>query len=217
MNKLAMFFIGVMMLVVVFIAMFFTGAIFDASRQGTVETYFFQGNNFSYQRPGMPLTPKQLGDSRLFDLLVKKYVTEYLYVLPEAADIAHRESKTGALRMMSNDAVFTQWENTIAPEIHEMADAGMLRTVSVGTPLKYGDFYQVEFELKTWQFPNDMDEEPMIQSGVMQLKIKMSLSKSNAPEIKQDKLDTLSRGIKLGFDPVGVFDFGVSDVILLME
>lgn len=217
MNKLAMFFIGVMTLVVIFIAMFFTGAIFDASRNGVVETYFFQDNKFSYQRPGAPLTPKQLGDSRLFDLLVKKYVTEYLYVLPEDADITRRESNTGALRMMSNSAVFAQWQNTIAPEIREMADAGMLRTVSVDTPLKYGDFYQVEFELKTWQFPNDMDEIPMIQHGVIQLKIETPLSKSNKPEIKQEQLNTLQKAIEYGYDPVGVFDFGVSNVIIHME
>jgi len=215
MNKLAMFFIGVMTLVVIFIAMFFTGSIFDASRRGTVETYFFQGNNYSYHRPGAPLTPKQLGDSRLFDLLVQKYVTEYLYVLPEPADIVRRESKIGALRMMSNDAVFTQWENTIAPDIHEMADAGMLRTVSVYTPLKYGDFYQVEFELHTWQYPNNMDEIPTVQRGIMQLKIEMS--SSNRPEIKQEQLNTLHWAIDNGYDPVGVFNFGVSDVILLME
>ncbi len=215
MNKLAMFFIGIMTLVVIFIAMFFTGAIFDASRNGVIETYFFQINNFSYQRPGMPLTPKQLGDSKLFDLLVQKYVTEYLYVLPEAADITRRESTTGALRLMSNATVFEQWKATIAPEIREMADVGMLRTVSVDVPLKYGDFYQVEFELKTWQHPNNMDEIPMVQHGIMQLKINMQ--KSNKPEIKQEQLNTLHWAIEHKYDPVGVFDFGVSDVIIHME
>lgn len=220
MKKLFMFLIGVMTLAVVFVAMFFTGAIFDASQRGTVETYFFQGNNYSYQRPGVPETPKQLGDSKLFNLLVQKYVTEYLYVLPEIADIDRRESDKGALYTMSSKLTdtFDKWKTNVAPEIRDMAKSGVLRTVSVDTPLKYGDFYQVEFVLNTWERPNDMDEVPTRQSGVMQFRVTLPATMTDyRPEILQENLNKLHTAIDKGLDPVGVFNFRVSDVILYME
>ncbi|MDE6250198.1 MAG: hypothetical protein K2M34_01000 [Alphaproteobacteria bacterium] len=220
MNKLLMFLTGVMMLVIVFIAMFFTGAIFDASQRGTVETYFFQGNNYSYQRPGVPQAPRQMGDSKLFALLVTKYVTEYLYVLPEVADIDHRISVKGALNTMSNPLTntFDKWKTNIAPEIRKMAESGVLRTVSVDTPLKYGDFYQVEFVLNTWTHPNDMDEVPTKQSGIMQFRVAMPSEMTEyRPEINEEKVNQLHERIDAGYDPVGVFNFKVSDVIIHME
>lgn len=220
MNKVVMFLMGIVILVVISAAMFFTGAIFDASNKQSVRTYFFQGNNFSYQRPGLPLSPKQLGESQLFNLLVQKYVTEYFYVLPELADIERRESNVGPLNTMSNNAAtFNKWKETVAPEIREMAQAGMLRTVSVSTPLKYGDFYQVEFELTTWQYPNDMDEMPTISSGVMQFKVakRLSMTESSLAETNVEMLKQLHARIKEGYDPVGVFNFRVSDVIVRME
>lgn len=215
-----MLFTGIMMLVVVFVAMFFTGAIFDAGRRATVETYFFQGNNYSYQRPGVPESPRQLGDSKLFAMLVTKYVTEYLYVLPEVADIKHRMSAKGALNTMSNPLTdtFDKWKANIAPQIRDMAENGVLRTVSVDTPLKYGDFYQVEFNLYTWAHPNDMDAIPTKQSGIMQFRVAMPSSMTEyRPEINQEKLNILHDRIDSGYDPVGVFDFKVSDVIIRME
>lgn len=215
-----MFLTGIMMLVIVFIAMFFTGAIFDASRRASVETYFFQGNNYSYQRPGMPVSPKQMGDSKLFNLLVQKYVTEYLYVLPEVANIDHRTSDKGALKTMSNPLTdtFEKWKTYIAPEIRKMAQAGLLRTVSVDTPLKYGDYYQVEFKLYTWAHPNDMDEIPTVQSGMMQFKVTLPPDMTEyRPEINEEKVNLLHERIEDGYDPVGVFDFKVSDVIIHME
>lgn len=215
-----MFLTGVMMLVIVFIAMFFAGAIFDASRKASVETYFFQGNNYSYQRPGVPETPKQMGDSKLFNLLVQKYVTEYLYVLPEVADIEQRMSNTGSLNTMSNSFTntFEQWKATIAPEIRKLAESGVLRTVSVNTPLKYGDFYQVEFQLYTWAHPNDMDQVPTRQSGVMQLRVAIpSYMTEYRPEISTEKLNMLHKQIDKGYDPVGIFNFKVSDVTIRME
>lgn len=217
MNKIVTFLIGVMMLVVIFIAMFFTGAIFDAANRQSVETYFFQGNNFSYQRPGMPMSPKQMGDSQLFDLLVQKYVTEYLYVLPDVADIDRRESVSGPVNTMSSalSNTFDKWKENIAPEIRKMAESGVLRTVSVGAPLKYGDFYQVEFELTTWQYPNDMDEIPTVTGGVMQFKVAETLS--SITEINEERLNILHERINKGRDPVGVFNFRVSDVIIHME
>lgn len=218
MNKLVTFLVGIMMLVVVFIAMFFTGAIFDAANRQSVETYFFQVNNFSYQRPGMPLSPKQLGDSQLFNLLVKKYVTEYLYVLPDVADIEKRESNAGALNTMSTSQTFKIWQEHIAPEIKEMANSGVLRTVSVDTPLKYGDFYQVEFTLTTWTHPNDMDEIPSTTVGIMQFKVKTPNTMTEyRPEINQENLNRMHVAIDKGYDPVGVFKFKVSDVTIHME
>lgn len=220
MNKILTFLIGVMMLVVVFIAMFFTGAIFDASRKASIETYFFQGNNYSYQRPGVPETPKQLGDSKLFNLLVKKYVTEYLYVLPEVADIDQRMSDVGAIRLMSDiySDTFDQWKQNIAPQIRELAAAGVLRTVSVDTPLKYGDFYQVEFKLYTWAHPNNMDAVPTMQSGIMQFRVKMPLGMTEyRPETVEENINRLHEIINDHVDPVVVFNFRVSDVTIYME
>lgn len=215
-----MFLTGVVMLVVVFIAMFFAGAIFDAAQRETVETYFFQGNNYSYQRPGVPESPKQMGDSKLFAMLVTKYVTEYLYVLPEVADIDQRMSAKGSLNTMSNALTdtFENWKTNVAPEIRKMAEDGVLRTVSVDTPLKYGDFYQVEFQLHTWTHPNDMDDVPTRQTGIMQFRVAIPASMTEyQPEISTEKLNLLHERIEDGYDPVGVFNFKVSDVIIHME
>lgn len=212
MNRIIKFFISVIVLTIVFVAMFFTGAIFDAAKNTSVKTYFFQVDNFSYQRPGEPLNPKQLGDSQLFDLLVQKYVTEYLYVLPDVTDIEHRESNKGPLHTMSMQGTFDIWQKNYAPAIREMAEKGMLRTVFVSTPLKYGDFYQVEFELKTWEHPNDISAAPTVSAGLMQFKLVMFDS-----DVNEEKLTELHSRLEKGYDPVGVFDFRISDVTIHME
>ncbi|MCM1294135.1 MAG: hypothetical protein NC311_01055 [Muribaculaceae bacterium] len=199
MKKLITFMAGVMLLVIMFIIMFFAGAIFDMAGKQSVETYFFQGNSFSDQRPGAPKTPKDLGDVKMFDMLVTKYVNDYFYVLPDMSNIEQRQSPRSALDIMSAPDVFAQWKDNIAPQITEMANAGMLRTVSVTGIQRYGDYHAVEYQLKTWHTPNDMDELPQIETGIIYLLV------SDTPRVNDYIMENMHTVIERGRDLVIVF------------
>lgn len=210
MKKLIMFLAGVMLLVVMFVAMFFTGAIFDTASKQSVETYFFQGNSFSGHRPGAPQTPKDLGDTKMFDMLVTKYVNDYFYVLPDMSNINQRQSPRSALDIMSAPDVFAQWKADIAPQITEMADAGMMRTVSVTGIQRYGDYHAVEYQLKTWRQPNNMDELPQVETGIIYLLV------SDTPRISDYVMDNMHAVIERRRDLVIVFQgsFRVEKVVM---
>ena len=210
MKKLIMFLAGLILVTLMFGALFMAGAIYDTGNKATVDTFFFQPNNLFYHRPGDLKSINDLSADQLRDMLLNKYITEYFYVTPDLAELANRMEGKTALRKMSAPKVFAYWLENIAPEIEEMTNQRMLRTASLVSvnPVPGSDkYWRVEYELKTWGKPNDLALSPVVTRAVLHMEI-----------VYQQKLKEEINGrpieyyLESGQDPVAVFGFGIRDI-----
>ncbi len=168
MKKLITFFIAIFIILLMFAGLFVTSAIYDAGKKQTIDTFFFQPNDLSTMRPGMPRSPAELGNGYVRDMLLKKFITEYFYATPDLENIAQRvHGKIGVAKMANSD-VFKQWKANEAAVIQQLAEDKSLRTVYVQNEIYKpagSDYWVVEYELRTWTTPNDMNETPLITRG----------------------------------------------------
>ncbi len=214
MKKLIGFLAGLIIIVLMCGAMFLAGAIFDTGEKTTIEPYFFQKNNIPAYRPGVPATPADLGENspaenKMLNMLITKYVTEYLYITPNLTETQQRIEGKTSLRIMSTMDVFNTWVNKIAPEIRDMADDGVLRIVNVNNIVKDKDYWIVEYELNTWYKPNDMSETPTKTQGIiyMTFRYEVGLRQNMGTENVTDYLEQ-------GNDPAAAFKFLVTNMVL---
>lgn len=210
MKKLIRFLVGLILVALMFGALFLAWAIYDTGNKATVDTFFFQPNNLFYQRPGDLKSINDLSADQLRDMLLNKYITEYFYVTPDLAELANRMDGKTALRKMSAQKVFAYWLENIAPEIEEMTNQRMLRTASLisVSPVPGSDkYWRVEYELKTWGKPNDLALSPVVTRGILHMEI-----------VYRQKLKEEINGrpiehyLESGQDPVAVFGFGIQDI-----
>ncbi len=185
------------------------GAIYDAAGRIKIVTYFFQPNNQSFERVGVPATPADLGADKMRRLLVEKYLTEYFYVIPDAANVAARMEPQSPLALMSTPDVFNYWRHSEGAKIQELAEAGAFRTVRVIGDIKKpaeSDYWTVQYEMKTWRRPNDMAEEPLVTRDVLYMGL--------ADQYLMDLIEGLDikRYLEAGKDPATIFRFGVSAI-----
>lgn len=212
MKRLTLYLLGILTMMLMCTALFLSGAIYDAWNKSQTETYFFQPDNLSSQRPGVPAGPEDLGESKMRDRLIQKFVTEYFYVWPGDDNIESRAGKYGALNWLSSRNVLAEWLETMAPEIQQMSNNRMFRTATVDTNTIFrpteSDYWSVEYELKTWTTPNDPNATPEIQRGKMFLQIvyETGIRDSILERGIHSVLDEVS-------DPVVLFKFRVIDII----
>lgn len=211
MKKLIMFLAGLILLALTGVAVYFAGGIFDAGQKQAVRTYFFQPNNLSSMRPGVPQTPEYMGESQFLNLLVRKYITEYFYAAPDAENIARRTSPNGALAQMSSSAVFEEWSNNEAEQIQKLAENKSMRMARVIDDVfqpNGSKYWVVNYELQTWEKPNDFNVVPTITRGTMYLDI------TYEPGIREGAdVDAIHEYIKEGGDISSVFKFRVNQII----
>lgn len=210
-KKIIMFFSGLAILILTFGMLYFTGAIFDAGTNLTVQPYFFQPNFLSERRPGTPLTVEEIGDTKFLDMLIKKYVTEYFYVIPDVENVARRTLSSSSLAKMSSSAAFKTWLDTEAKNIQELAEAKKMRTVDIiGEIYKPSgsDYYVINYELKTWTKPNDFNTIPSTNRGILYLNINFESGMRTDVSMTQ-----IHEYLEAGYDPVSVFKFQVIEVI----
>lgn len=124
MRKIISFFIGLCILALMFGAIAGAAAIYDTARRIRVETYFFQPNNLSGERVGVPATPADLGPDKMRRRLVEKYISEYFYVIPDPANVEERMSAFSPLARMSTADVFRQWQEQEGAYIETLAGEG---------------------------------------------------------------------------------------------
>ncbi len=209
MRRLLLFLSGFMLLVLMCVALFFAGAIYDAGKKTTIDTYFFQPDANYARRPGVPASPADLGADKMRERLIAKYITEYFYVTPDTSDIEHRMSGDTSLRRMSTATAFETWLTTAAPEIQSLAGARALRTVSlISAEQKPGEkYWTVTYELKTWHTPNDFSVAPDVSRGILYLDI------AYEPGMRQSVgKASLEEYLESGKDPAVAFRFGVYDI-----
>lgn len=202
---------GFILLALTGIAIYFTGGIFDAAKNQNVYPYFFQPNNLSSQRPGVPQTPEYIGEKQFMDMMVKKYITEYFYAAPDNENIARRTRPDSALARMSSSDVFDEWLSNESENIQKLANEKSMRTAYVidkifqPTGSKY---WVVNYELVTWQKPNDFNTIPIISRGTMYMDITYDLGIR-----KNVDIDIIHDYLEQGGDPAAVFNFRVNKII----
>ena len=210
MKKLVGFFAGIILLALCGAALYLTGAIFDAGRAQVIKPYFFQPNNMSERRPGVPLTAAEIGDSEFLELLVRKYITEYFYAAPDPENIAQRTNSQSTLALMSTAAVFDEWTQGEAQNIQKLADDKSMRTARVIDKIfkpSGSDYWVVNYELTTWTKPNDFNVLPIVSRGTMYMKIVYEPRMRTTPDI-----NVLHEYLEDGGDPAAVFQFTVTEI-----
>ncbi len=209
MRKIVTFFLGLLILALMLGAIAGAAAIYDAARNIKIETYFFQPNNLSVRRVGVPATVADLGADKIRQMLVEKYLTEYFYVIPDVANIEARMQSNSTLARMSTPAVFRQWQELEGELILKLAEEGAFRTVrlvdKIYKPVD-SDYWTVVYEMKTWYHPNDMAEEPVITRDVLY----MGLGDENMMDFRQN-LD-VAKYLEEGQDPAAIFRFGITAI-----
>ena len=211
MKKLVAFLAGLLLLGMTGMGIYFAGGIFDAGRNNNVFPFFFQPNSLSTQRPGVPQTPEYMGDAQFMDLLVRKFITEYFYAAPDVENIAQRTKPGSILYRISSAPVFDEWIANEAKNILELAQNKAMRTAHVIDSIfkpNGSQYWVVNYELKTWEKPNDFNVTPTITRGTMYMDIHYEMGMRTDVDI-----ETLHEYLEDGGDPAAIFNFSIVQII----
>jgi hypothetical protein len=220
MKKLIMFLGGLVLIALTLGMLFLTSAIYDSVRGTQIDTYFFQRNNYSAERTGAPETPGEIGETTMREMLIKKFVNEYFYVIPDAENIARRISKsTSVLYKMASPAVFSAWQGGEAETIQDMADHRKMRIVEIDGEIfmpSGSDYWVVPYVLYTWDESNDMAAAPTVSRG--QLLMNVSFEMGLRETVGGEPFD-VGKYLKDGYntfesanEPAAIFKFRVNDL-----
>lgn len=211
MKKLVTFLSGLLLLLIMFAALCLSGAIYDVSQRATIETYFFQPNQYHAHRVDVPDTPESIGADVMRDMLIKRFITEYFYVIPDVNNIAQRTAtQTALLSKMSAPAVFTEWVAKVVPTLQQMAEERKLRTVEVTNISKAPDqenYWIVEYDLITWDVSNDFSVSPTVSHE--QLYISLIYAPGLREQINKKPIEY---ALESGIDPAAVFKIKITAV-----
>lgn len=211
MRKLIAFLSGLLLLLIMFAALCLSGAIYDAGQKTAIDTYFFQPNEYYADRVDVPSTPADIGSDAMRDMLIAKFITEYFYVIPDVNNIAQRTNlKTSVIKIMARDNVFQEWVTKVVPTLQQMAEEKKLRTVSVTNIYAAPDqanYWIVEYELVTWEKPNDFSVLPIVTNG--QLYIQLIYEDGLREMLRKKPVEV---ALESGIDPAAVFKIRIDAV-----
>ena len=189
---------------------YFGGMLFDASKRVDITPYVFQPAPLSGDRIGRPVSLNALSDDFVRDRLIKKFVYEYFYVVPDADNVTMRKSK-GPLSKMASPEVFRKWVDTVAPELLKLADSRTLRQVVIkDSIILSGDYYVVTYDLITYNNPNDITAVPVVKSN-LEMYLKVAFEKDIREELMGIPFNAVKWLEKKG-DPAVIFKFRVDEV-----
>ena len=214
MRKLVLFFVGLLILGVMSATLLVAGVIYDSGNKTAVEVYFFQTDDNYARRPGDIKTAEEFGVEDMRVQFISKYLTEYFFVSPDIAQLEARSTNRSTLRLMSLISVYNKWIETVLPELRELAAARALRIVKVTdakfiSKTKYGEYWQVSYDLTTWDAPNNFSVVPRVESATLFMDI------SYEPGMRETVLGrSLSQYMESGGDPAVAFKFGVRDIVI---
>ena len=219
MRRLIMFIFGLLLLALIVAMLFLTSAIYDTGIKESINTHFFQTNELSVMRPGAPIHESEIGETAMREMLIKKYVTEYFYAIPDMDNIKTRMSNNSTMAIMSSAKVFNNWRTGEAQGIQSMAENQMMRTVEIAGEIHKpndSDYWVVPYILKTWTVSNDMAHTPQITRGTLLMEI---LYEPGVREIIGNRPFDVGKFLKDSYnsfenryDPAVIFRFQVSDL-----
>jgi hypothetical protein len=137
-----------------------------------------------------------------------------IFVSPDIAQLEARSANRSTLRLMSLISVYNKWIETVLPELRELAAARALRIVKVTdakfiSKTKHGEYWQVSYDLITWDAPNNFSVVPRVESATLFMDI------SYEPGMRETVLGrSLSQYMESGGDPAVAFKFGVRDIVI---
>jgi hypothetical protein len=205
---------GVFLLSVMFASLYLSAAIYDVSKKTTIDSFFFQPNEFYADRLGTPETPLGLGKDVMRNMLIERFITEYFYVIPDIDNVKQRsDRKTSLMFKMSSSTVFSDWKKHIVPTLQKMAEEKKLRTASLTGITKapnQANYWIVDYDLKTWDKPNDFSVQPVVTHGQLYLKVAFTQGLRTKLELK--KGETIESILESGVDPAAVFRIGIMAV-----
>jgi hypothetical protein len=218
-RKLIIFFSGLVLIALMIAMLFLTSVVYDSAKKSSVETYFFQRNLLSESRTGMPETPDQIGETAMREMLIKKYINEYFYVIPDVEDIANRMGRNSTLAKMSSRNVFNNWLETVATDIQEMANKKKMRIVDIDGEIyrpSDSDYWVVPYVLYTWDTPNDMATPPTALYGtlLMDIAFEMGIRETvggDTFDVGKYLQDGYNR-FESGYEPAVIFKFRVDEL-----
>lgn len=211
MKKILGFFAGFLILIMTFAMLYMASIIYDTNDRVVVEPFFLRDGTVSNM--SIPKSMSDVENKKLQTWLIKKFVTEYLYVTPNKENIANRQKKGSVLYYLSTPAVFQEWNSKVAPILAEMAKDGVRQTVYVFdeiAQLPNSDYLQVDYELKTWYKPNDMTETPKVTRGTLYINIGKF---ANNPIELRTPVEKVYKKLLEGIEPAIVFVFNVTSVL----
>jgi len=219
MKKLIAFFIGFFLVLLSFVALFLMSIIFNGSDKVQIKSYIFQPALRSYERFSNLQAAKDINPTKLRDILVQKYVTEYFYVLPLEQNIKNRTSlQTAPLRYISTRTVFDSWLKTQAKTIEQMTTEKQFRTVEFPVNAIYVEDvpnkpnikkYTIKYITKTWPATNSIadNNQPIVEYKLLRLEALFT------PDLKKETTSKkLKKDLNSGKDPVSLFNFVVTAI-----
>lgn len=216
MKKLTMFLAGIILIALTLCMLFLTSAIYDSVQKSSVSTYFFQRNGLSEMRPGTPETPSQIGETVMREMLIKKYVNEYFYAIPDNDNISNRMKRDSALARMSSNTVFNTWLNSEARLIQSLSQQKMMRMVDIDGEIYKpadSDYWVVPYVIYTWDDANDMGAEPVMARGTLLMDVAYEPgTRETMGGSKFDIGNYLKHGYNrfdYGYEPAVIFKFRI--------
>lgn len=214
MKKVIYFLLSIILILAMVSMLFLSSVIYNTPSQITVDAFFFQPQRNYESRISEPIKISDYTDEELRNKLLEQYLIEYFYVIPDTKNAETRRTKHGALWLTSMPKVFNEWLETTAPEIAKLAERGVLRTVKLisATELqsysKQKAYWRVEYELTTWEYPNDFFALPNKTRGVLFMQIHFSPHVMETMRTGESVMDYLESGK----DPMAAFSFGIIDI-----
>ncbi len=210
MKQLITILFAMLMMLVTTIVLLLSGVLFDTGDKLQIQTVVFQPNNLSDTRIENPETLESFSDIAMRDKLIKNFIFEYFYVIPEISNIKNRMAYNSSLSQMSSSDVFEKWKNKTAVNINELVSNKKYRTVSIPTEIiQKGDFLEVQYELKTWEKSNDMETRPTVTRGFIYLKVAYE---NGLRETVGGKPFDANKYLESGRNPAAIFKFRVDEL-----
>ncbi len=207
MNSLKSFFMGILLFAITFATIFLTVLIYNANKQISIETYIFQMDDTSLQRPGPLENMNKMSPEAVRNKLIQKYVAEYFKVIP----VDNNVNQETNIEKLSSKEVYLQWLGGEANIIKDMAQHKMFRNVLADSliilPTKDPDLFEVRYVTRTWQESNNMVAPVVDNFGKVLLQI------SFEPGLKQDvDIKRIRKMLEKGGNPAILFKFRVENI-----
>ena len=191
------------------------GKAFDVSRKFSINSFIFQPADLSRDRIEKPIPLDALSDEFIRDNLIKKFVNEYFYIVPDNGDMQRRRKSDSTLARMSDPSVFNEWNDNFAEDMEKQADQNIMRRVIVNNIVfpPSSEYFQVSYDLLTWDIANDITAEPQIQKNKT-MSIRLDFEKGVRQKQTNGTNFDVKKYLSAGSDPATILKFRVLEVIV---
>ncbi len=177
------------------------------SDEHKIQPEIFQTNSYSEQRLEKPISLDMINTESLTNSLLERYVRDYYEIIPYSAEMdrrknaSHRPGQYFSVEVFSATEIFKTWQKSVASEMLEMSNRGILRLADIEKIEKKNDYYSIIVRLTTFDKPNDIQATPKIERKNVFIRAEYHGRLWNESELLQN-----------GEDPTLIFDFRVFDV-----